>query len=591
MKPIGTQLVLDQQTAAKLIRVALGEKKADLVIRNANILNVYTGEILENESVAVMGKWIAYVGDDPEHTIGSKTTVIDATGKVLIPGFIDGHTHMAWLFRIDEFLKIAMKGGTTTIITETMELGMVMGYDGVSALLSSFSDQPVKILSTAGAMASISSEARKMPKETLQKLLKRNDIIGLGESFWQAVLQDPALFLPRFEETLRSHKILEGHSAGASGKKLNAYIATGISSCHEPINAKEVLERVRLGLYVMIREGSIRRDLEVISEIKDFGIDSRRLILATDGIEPRDLLEKGYMEYIVQKAIDCGFDPIVAIQMATLNVAEHFSLDNVIGGIAPGRFADMLVIPDVKTIDAECVVSNGRIIAKSHQLVMEPRQHNFPDNFRQTVLFSKKLDLSDFAIPAESKSSQVEVRIIDMITDLVTKEKKIKLPVINGEVLPDLGQDIIKVAAIDRTHFPGKTFIGLVKGFCMKNGAIASSAAWDTTDIIVVGANDVDMALAVNRIYALQGGMVVCADNEITAELPMPLFGLISDLPVQDLAKRQKNLDAAASKLGIPFPNPFLSLVALTGSAIPFLRICEEGLVHFKDGITRNLII
>ena len=227
---------------------------------------------------------------------------------------------------------------------------------------------------------------------------------------------------------------------------------------------------MRLGLYVMIREGSIRRDLEVISEIKDYGIDFRRLILVSDGIEPGDLLTKGYMEYIVQKAIDCGFDPIVAIQMATLNVAEHFSLDNIIGGIAPGRYADMLLIPDIKTIDAECVISKGQIISKSRQLVVEPRQHNFSDNYRQTVRFSKKLEPPDLAIQTESKSPQVEVRVIDMITDLVTKERKMNLPVINGEVLPDLDQDIIKVAAIDRTHYPGKTFVGFVNGFCGTGG-------------------------------------------------------------------------------------------------------------------------
>lgn len=582
---------MDKPTSAGLIQVALGHQPADLVIQNAGLLNAYTGELIEPMSVSVKGKWIAGVGEDLAHAIGDQTEVIEAAGKVLIPGLIDGHTHLSSLFRIDEFLKFAMAGGTTTIVTETMEPFPVAGYDGVLELLASFANQPVKIFSTAPAMISISRAAQKMPAETLRKFLDRDDIIGLGESYWQAVLQDPDLLLPRFEQTLRFGKKLEGHSAGARGRKLDAYVATGVSSCHEPINAKEVLERVRLGLYVMIREGSIRRDLETIAEIKDYGIDFRRLILASDGIEPGDLLTRGYMEYIVQKAIDCGIDSIAAIQMATLNVAEHFSIDHLVGGIAPGRFADMVLIPDLKTIEAECVISNGHVIARSGRLLQKPRKPIFSDACRKRVRFNQACQPSDFTITAPSASASAAVRVIEMITDLVSKERIVKLPVDGGEILSDLNQDIVKVAAIDRAHFPGKKFVGLVKGFCMKAGAIASSAAWDSTDIIVVGTTDADMAMAVNRIYELQGGAVVCADNRVMAELPMPIFGLISDLPVPILAERQGKLDAEASRLGIPFPNPFLSLVTLTGAAIPFLRICEEGLVDFKDGRTRNLFV
>jgi len=298
----------------QLMKVALGEKKADIAVVNANVVNVYTGEILRDIAITIKGKWIAYVGKNAQDTIGPQTEVIDARGQTVIPGLIDGHTHLAWFYTAAEFLRYAIAGGTTTVFTETLEPYAVSGYDGVIDFLESLRDQPIKILATAPAMVSTSQTARGMLPETLEKILARDDVIGLGESYWQAVLQEPDLLLPLFEKTLAAGKTLEGHSAGASDNKLAAYVAAGISSCHEPINAKQTLERLRMGLHIMVREGSIRRDLEEIAKIKDQGIDLRRLILSTDGVEPQDLIEKGYMEFVLQKAIDYGFDPISAIQ-------------------------------------------------------------------------------------------------------------------------------------------------------------------------------------------------------------------------------------------------------------------------------------
>ena len=574
----------------ELMDVALGREYADLAIINANLLNVYTGELLDQCSIHIKGNWIAYVGKNTKERIGKKTKVINAEGKTVVPGFIDGHTHLAWMYSVSEFLKYAMKGGTTTIVTETLEPFPVSGYEGVIDFLDSLKDQPIKILATAPPMVSISQTTRGISIETLKKLLARDDIIGLGESYWQATIQEPDQMLPVYEETLLSGKSLEGHSAGARDKKLMAYLSTGISSCHEPITAGEVLERIRLGLYVMIREGSIRRDLEEISKIKNSGVNLRRLILVTDGVEPVDLIEKGYMEFIVQRAIDCGFDPVSAIQMATLNVAEHFSLDHQIGGIAPGRYADLLIIPDPETIEAQYVISNGQIIAQEGNLLQSPREHIFSENSLKSVHLPRELEPDDFIINVKENSSNVEVRVIDQITDLVTGELKMMLPVIDNKIRADINQDILKVAAVDRTHNPGKMFVGLIRGFCMKSGAIACSAAWDTSDIIVVGVDNRDMAYAVNRIYTLQGGAVVCDKQKILAELSLPVFGITSDLPMDELAQNLINFKKTASDLGVPFPNPLLTLITLTGAAIPYLRICEEGLVNLKNGKTLNLI-
>ena len=578
------------EETSQLIKVALGDEKADLAVINAKIVNVYTGEIIEDQSVTVKGEWIAYVGQNAEGSIGPQTDVIDARGQTVIPGLIEGHTHIAWLYSAYEFLKHVIPGGTTTIVTETFEVYPVSGYDGVVDFLESLKEQPIKIFGTAPAMISTSQAARGVPPATLEKLLDRDDVLGLGESYWQAVLQEPDRILPLYEQTLAAGKTLEGHSAGAGDKKLAAYVGCGISSCHEPINADQVLDRLRMGLHIMIREGSIRRDLEEIARIKDKDIDLRRLILSTDGVEPEDLLEKGYLEFVLQKAIDCGFDPVAAIQMATLNVAEHFSLDLIVGGIAPGRYADMVIIPDVQTIKAQWVISKGRVIAREGKILVSPRRHAYANQSLNSVKLLRDLEPADFSLHVEEETGSITVRIIDMVTDLVTAELKTQWPIIEGQLQPDIHQDVAKVSAIDRTNQPGKAFSGLIKGFGLKSGAMACSAAWDTPDIIVVGVDDTDMACAVNRIHALQGGAVVCDKGQILAELPLPVFGIISDLSIEEIAGQLKQIKRAATDLGVCHPDPLLTLITLTGAAIPYLRICEEGLVNLKDGQTRPLV-
>jgi adenine deaminase len=592
MKRHGLLSIEGIEGAKGVINVTLGREKADLALLDATILNTYTGEWLEGCSVSVKGEWIAYVGRNPRHTIGPDTHVIDARGKTIIPGFIEGHTHLIdQLYTVAEFLRYAMVGGTTTIVTESMEVFPVMGYEGVVDFLESLKDQPIKLFATAPAMGSTSKRVQGMPKGTLKKLLARDEVVGLGESYWQKVIGEPGDYLPLFQETLQRGKRLEGHSAGAKGRKLMAYSASGISSCHEPINAEEVLERLRLGMHVMIREGSIRSDLNSIARIREAGIDFRRLMLTTDSVSPGDLLEKGYLEHVVQKAIDCGFDPIHAVQMATINTAEYFSLDGIVGGIAPGTYADMVVIPNPRDVAAEYVISKGRIIAREGTLLTSPRTHAFREESRNSIHLKRQLQASDFAIPVKDAPEEVKVRVIDQVTALVTKELIASMPVVDGEIRPDTSRDIIKVAAIDRRFSPGKTFVGLIRGFGLRTGAIASSKAWDTSDIIVVGENDSDMALAVDRISELKGGAVVCATGRILAEIPLPVFGIIADLPIEKIADKMGEIRSATKELGFPFDDPLLTLNTLTGAAIPFLRICEEGLVNLKHGKTVDLMV
>ena len=568
------------------MRVASGAEPADTVILNASVVNVYTGEIMENCPVAIKGKWIAAVGPDAASAVGESTLVVDAAGKTLAPGLIEGHTHV-WYFTVEAFVPYAIKGGVTTIIMETLEFMPTGGYEAVTEFLESAAGQPIKIFGTAPAPITTSKAQNNFSNEILEKLLDRADILGIGESYWQAVLQAPEAMAPRFQAALDRGKLLEGHSAGAKGKKLAAYAASGVSSCHEPITAEEALERLRLGIYVMVREGSVRKDLESISRIRHAGVDLRRLILATDSVEPTELIEKGYLEVVVQKAIDCGFDPVSAIQMATLNVAEHFGLDSVIGGIAPGRRADILMLPDVKTIAPELVISDGRIIFKDGELLASARKHRFSEGSRKSLRLPRPFTPSDFDIRAGGGANgPVTVRVIEMVTDLVSKESHAEVFPVDGKIRVDLERDIVKAAAIDYRHNPGRSFTGLLKGFRIEKGAMACSAAWDGSNIVVVGADEKDMAAAVERIRELGGGAVVCKDGRVTAELELPIYAVLSDLGMERLAEKLKLVRQAARELGIPFPDPLLSLCVLTSAAIPYLKICEEGLVNLKDGKT-----
>lgn len=568
-----------------LAAVALGEQQADLLIRNADVADVYTREVLEGYSVAVKGERIAYVGPDASHTVGPATRVIDGEGKVLIPGLIDGHTHGLYYASPREFLRYAVRGGTTTIITELMELTFPLGYAGLVDCIEAFTNQPIKIFFTVPPSVTFSKDAaqRAPTLEQLKELLRRDDVAGVGEGFWQEVLQGRTHYPALSEQALRLGKTAEGHAAGCRGPRLSAYLDYGVSSCHESVSADEVVEKIRLGLWAMIREGSIRRELDAIVKIRALGLDLRRAVLSTDGVDPRDLVAHGYLEHVVQRAVDAGFDPLVALQMATLNVAEHFRLDAMVGGIAPGKCADMVLIPNLHTIKALCVVSNGRIIAQDGKPTVEPRDVSL----KAGGVFKRRLSLGDFAVKIDHKGS-ARVRVIDQVTELVTREALLDLPVHEGELRADPARDLLKVSVIS---CEGRVFSCLIRGHGFKAGAMATSGAWETFSIIAVGTNDADMAAAVNRIYETGGGIVVCAQGAVHAELPLPIGGLLSDLTIEEIARRLNAVQEKAKDLGFRHPDAALTLATLTTAAIPFLRLSEDGLVDVRTGRVVEMIL
>ena len=576
---------LDVEGMKDLAAVALGEKEADLVIKGVDLVNVYTREVLKGYSVATKGKWIAYVGPDAGHTIGSGTKVIDGTGKALIPGFVDGHSHMLYYASPQEFLRYAMRGGTTTIVTEIMELTFPLGYRGLIECLESLKDQPIKIFSTVPPSVTFSKDAAaKAPTLTqLLDLLKRDDILGVGEGFWQEVLRGETNFPALSAEARRLGKTAEGHAAGCRGQRLAAYLDYGVSSCHESVSAEEVIEKLRFGICTMIREGSIRKELDAIAKVKDLGLDLRRAALVTDGADPRDLVRKGYLEHVVQRAMDAGFDPVLAVQMATLNVAEHFRLDGILGGIAPAKYADMVLVPDLRTIRAEVVISNGVIIAQDGKLLVPPRAGVFTGS----ELKKTHVSSDDFAIKVQRKDL-LKVRVMDQVAELVTKEVILDLPARDGELKADPDKDILKASVIS---CEGKIFTGLVRGLGFRAGAMATSGAWETFATVVVGAAEADMAMAVNRIFEMGGGIVVCSEGKILAELALPVAGLMSNQSIEEIVERLNQIQAKAKVLGFRFPDAALTLAVLTTAAIPFLRLSEDGLVDSRTGRVKDLVL
>lgn len=577
--------------ALGLMEAAQGSRPCDLAVTGARLLNVYTGELLPGQSLCVWKKWIAYAGPDPGPRIGPRTRVLEAHGRTLIPGLIDAHTHMSCLTLPEAVVPHALRHGTTTIITETMEPYPVGGLPAVLDFLDSLKDQPLRFYATAPAMTSISPVFRSILPEDLEHLLGREEILGLGESYWQAVLQQPEIYVPILCQSLQAGKVLEGHAAGAAGGKLAAYTALGISSCHEPIVPEEVLVRLRQGLWCMVREGGIRKDLDALQPLMSLGLDLRRLILVSDSMDPAELLERGYMDHVVQKAIDRGLDPVQAIQAVTLNAAERFGLDRVLGGLGPGRYADFLLIPDLRTIRPQVVVCDGRVALLEGRLEAHARSHRFREESRRSIRLPRPLRAADFRIRASSGAHSVKVRVIHMASPLVTRERIVDLAVQNGQIMADPAGDLLKVAAVDRTHNPGRRAVALIQGFGLRRGALASSAAWDTSDIVAVGGDDTDLAVAVNRVAELQGGAVLCEAGKVVRELPLPILGLMSDHPLEEIAGSVGELKQALESRGVSLPDPLLSLISLTGAAIPFVRICEQGLFSLREGRFVDLFV
>jgi len=569
----------------QLLETALGNEPADLVIRDGILMDVYTGRVVPHRSVAVAGRWIAYVGPDAVYAIGERTRVIEADGRVIAPGFIDPHTHIANFWNISDFLQYAIPGGTTTYITEVEGFCFASGAEGFRAFLDQVRDRPVKIYCLIPPMVSTSpaAAARFITAEETRGLLRDEQVIGLGESYWQsAILTPDDRIIHLIQETVKAGKTVEGHAAGAVDRRLAAYAAAGATSCHEAVSSEDVLSRLEMGYCVMLREGHVRKDLESIRPLIG-KIDLSRCTLATDGADPEFLLSEGYFTDVIQKAVEMGLEPIEAIRMATLNPAAHFGLDHLIGGIAPGRFADILILPAPETMSPDLVISEGRVIAEGGTTLIPLPRVPHPDQILKTVhiplIAPEKL-----AVPLSACSKPGGVRTMDIQENgLVAREGFAEVSSEKETVSPDPGSDLLKIVFIERVSGRGERFVGFVRGWGQKRGAVASSLVWDASGIVAIGADDLDLAGAINRVIELQGGTVLALGGEIAREIPFPIGGYSSERRIEELTAEASALQKAVRDLGSNLPSPRLTLETLASAAIPFIRITEKGYFRFRE--------
>lgn len=565
----------------RLGRVAMGKEPADLILANGDVLNVYTGEVLKKHQVIVAGDRIAYVGPERDFPAGPVTEIIDVDGQVIIPGMIDGHVHADSLMGVKEFVQFSLPRGTTTVITECSTFSNAMGLRGVLVFLKQFQNQPQRFFATAPMISFLCSGTgngqRAIDVPEMVQLLERPEVLGLGEIYWPHLLgEDPDEELVNvLEAAVNLGKTVEGHSAGAKKKKLVALAAQGVDSCHEPITAEEVRERLRLGLFAMIREGSVRRELEeVIKPLVGMDLNLRRAILVSDAVWPDVLIHHGHMDYIVQKAIDLGLDPVTAIQMVTLNAAEHFHLADDLGGIAPGKCADLVVIPDLKTIRPKLVVCRGKTVAREGKMLVDPVTPAFPAGAYQCVNLPP-VSPDFFSIAADF--STVRVRALELITDILNRETVLTLPVSNRKATTAGLDDVAKVAVLERYHGTGRGATGFLKGYGLSRGALATSLSFDEGNLVVIGANDNDMAAAVNRIRELNGGIIYCCNGRMVEELALPVLGCISELGGTEVAAKLGSLEQAIRTAGCRGKNPLLTLFTITFTVIPSIRLLAGG--------------
>jgi adenine deaminase len=571
----------------RLLAVALGETPPDLLVTGGEVLNVYTGELLRAD-VAVAGDAIAAVAPDLERTAGPATARIDARGRVLVPGFVDAHTHLDVFVALPDLLREAIPRGLTAVVTEMTQVTSALGLEGARWFLETLRAQPIHAFATAPVISYLTAEDAAgdpvISATELAWLLEDPQVLGLGEVYWHRLLPEPDRLLPLMARARALGKTVEGHSAGARGPRLAACAAMGVDSCHEPITAGEALERLRLGMRVLIRQGSIRRDLDAVLAVSETGVSLRRAALVSDGVWPGDLLAHGYMDGIVQAAIERGVPPVTAYQMASLNPAEHFGLDRRLGGLAPGRSADLLVLPDLRTVRPELVLARGRIAAREGRCLVPCPAPPFPAGLYDGPR-PGPLDPSSFRLAAAG--SRARVRVIRAAADIVTEEAVGELPVRDGAVVADPAADLLLAAVLDRRG-AGRRGLGVVQGFGLREGAIASSVSFDAADLVVVGAGLEAMAAAVQRVVALGGGLaVVDGAGAVRAQVALPLGGVAAAAPVPEVARELRALEGALRGLGCALARPLLTLQTLTFSAVPALRLTSRGLLAVK---TRTIV-
>ncbi|MEM0440436.1 MAG: adenine deaminase [Candidatus Caldarchaeum sp.] len=569
-----------------LVRTALGLEHADLVITNGNVVNVHTREIMEEVDVAVRFGRVALVGD-AQPCIGPNTVVYDASNKFLVPGLIDPHVHIeSSMVGVTEFARIVLPHGTTTVFIDPHEIGNVFGLDGVKLMIDESKNLPLKVFVTypscVPAAPGFETAGAAVGPEEVAEAMKFEEVIALGEMMnFPGVLAADEKVHAMIAETLKAGKIVEGHDSGLLGRELTAYTAAGITSTHESVTKRQTLERLRNGMYVYLREGSAWLDVkETIRAYTETGIDPRHICLCTDDKEPASILRDGHMDHSLRRAIQEGVDPLTAIQMATLNPAERYRLSYELGSIAPARMADILVVSDLSKFKIEAVFADGELVAENGKLIKNLPSYNYTEKFMRSVKIPKQFTPEDFIIGTNRKESELRVRVIEAIEgSVLTKHRIERLEASKGVLPADPDRSILKIAVIERHGKTGAMSLGFTKGFGFRKGAVSSTVAHDSHNLMVVGYDEKDMALAANENARINGGIVTVADGEVLARVELPLAGLMSVESAEKTAEKLNKTYEIWRNLGCEWVSPFMTLSLLSLSVIPELRITDKGLL------------
>ncbi|MDB3865498.1 adenine deaminase [Amylibacter sp.] len=575
------------EVAPRLIAVAAGREQADRVFRNCKLVNVQTREVLYGWQVAIAEGRFAYVGADASHCIGEDTEIFDVNGRYLIPGLCDGHMHIeSGMLTPAEFAAAVIPHGTTTMFTDPHEIANVLGLEGVRMMHDEALMQPVNIFtqmpSCAPSAPGLETTGFEISAEDVAEAMGWPGIIGLGEMMnFPGVINGDTQMLAEMAETMNAGKTVGGHYASPDrGPAFSAYVAGGAADDHEGTTEEDALARVRNGMRSMMRLGSAWYDVETqITAITERGIDPRNFILCTDDCMAETLVNDGHMNRVVRHAIDCGCDPLIALQMATINTATHFGLERELGSIAPGRRADMIITSDLKTLPIEHVIARGKTVAKNGKITVDCPHYDWPDSARQTVHLGKPLEEKDFDILAPKGKNTVMTRVIGVVENQApTKALNFELPVIEGCV--KASGDVCQIALVERHRATGHVSNGFVSGFGYTgNMAIASTVAHDSHHMIVVGTSHADMALAANRLGEVGGGVTVFKDGQELALVELPIGGLMSDQPAAEVAGRAAKMIESMGACGCNLNNAYMQHSLLALVVIPELRISDLGLV------------
>lgn len=578
------------ECTSTLADVAQGRRGADTVIKNARLVNVCTHEILENTDVAIACGRIALVGD-ASHCIGESTKVIEAKGQLIAPGFMDGHIHIeSAMMTPVEYAAAVLPHGTTGIYYDPHEITNVLGIKGMDLMVEDAAKMPLKAMLTVPscvpAVPGFEDSGAEIDFNDITELMRRDCAVGLGEMMnFPGIVGSAPPTHAIVDETLRADKVVTGHySIPETGAGLNAYIASGVRCCHESTRAEDALQKMRLGMYAMMREGSAWHDLQEVSKaITEHRVDSRFAVLISDDTHPHTLVANGHLDHIVRRAVSFGIDFVTAIQMVTLNCAQCFRMDHELGSIAPGKCADIVFIDNECDINITRVMIDGDVVAENGKLSFELPKSEFPAWAMETVHIGEQITPDTFKIMTDKKDS-VDVRAIEIIPVHVGDyERRVTLKVENGEIKSDVEQDVLKTFVFERHKATGRHGVGFTKGFHVKCGAMASTVAHDAHNLLVIGTNDEDMALAANTLIECGGGEVIVKNGRVLACVPLPFAGIMSTDPAEVMDAKIAVLENAWAEIGCDIQSPFMTMALIPLACLPELRLTDRGLVDCTE--------